>query len=114
MSLSDRIADAICRFAGDMRFVYLHVAVFGVWCATGLFGIDPYPYNFLTLVVSLEAIFLSTFILISQNKTAMIDRANAVKDLNIDTEALEVLKQLLRKTQKCDCNQDGSSSHDRP
>lgn len=114
MSRSDRIAGTICRFAGDMRFVYLHVAVFGIWCATGLFGIDPYPYNFLTLIVSLEAIFLSTFILISQNETAMIDRANAIKDLNIDTEALEVLKQLLGNLRQCECKQDGSSSHDRP
>lgn len=113
MDRSDRIADGICRFAGDMRFVYMHAVLFLVWCATGFFGMDPYPYNFLTLVVSLEAIFLSTFILISQNKTSELDRINAVKDLNIDTEALEVLKQLLRTTQKCDCKQDGSSSHDR-
>jgi uncharacterized membrane protein len=97
-----------------MQFVYLHAALFAVWCATGLFGIDPYPFNFLTVVVSLEAIFLSTFILISQNKTSAIDRENVLKDLSVDTEALEVLKKLLSSTKKCDCEQDGSSSYDRP
>ncbi len=63
-----KVADAITTFAGSMMFVYLHAAIFGVWCATGLFGADKFPFNFLTMAVSLEAIFLSTFVMISQNR----------------------------------------------
>ncbi len=71
--LQDRIADAITSFSGRMAFVYVHIVWFGVWILlnTGSFGIqpfDPFPYGLLTMVVSLEAIFLSTFVLISQNR----------------------------------------------
>jgi uncharacterized membrane protein len=61
----NRIADAITRFAGSMAFVYLHVIWFGAWIA---FGVEDYPYGLLTMIVSLEAIFLSTFVMISQNR----------------------------------------------
>ncbi len=65
---SDRAADAITRFCGSMGFVWVHVAWFSIWVAANAVPrfrhIDPFPFNFLTLVVSLEAIFLSTFILI--------------------------------------------------
>jgi uncharacterized membrane protein len=64
-SAQNRVADAITRFAGSMWFVYLHVAWFAVWI--GL-GIERYPYGLLTMIVSLEAIFLSTFVMISQNR----------------------------------------------
>lgn len=72
-SLQSRIADMITSFSGRMVFVYIHVVWFGLWILfnTGRFGIaifDPYPYGLLTMVVSLEAIFLSTFVLISQNR----------------------------------------------
>ena len=63
-----RIADAITAFCGNMLFVYVHVAIFAVWIGARGFGHDHYPFNFLTMAVSLEAIFLSTFILISQNR----------------------------------------------
>jgi uncharacterized membrane protein len=72
----DAWADSITAFAGSMRFVRLHVAWFALWIAVnvGLLGLehefDPYPFGLLTLVVSLEAIFLSTFVLISQNRQA--------------------------------------------
>lgn len=74
-SLQDRIADGITTFSGRMIFVYVHVLWFGVWIVvnTGKLGVhpfDPYPYGLLTMVVSLEAIFLSTFVLISQNRLA--------------------------------------------
>jgi uncharacterized membrane protein len=70
-SLQDRIADVITSFSGRMMFVYVHIFWFGAWILlnTGNFGIrpfDPYPYGLLTMVVSLEAIFLSTFVLISR------------------------------------------------
>jgi uncharacterized membrane protein len=61
----NRVADTITRFAGSMWFVYLHVAWFAVWI--GL-GVERYPYGLLTMIVSLEAIFLSTFVMISQNR----------------------------------------------
>ncbi len=61
----NRVADAITTFAGSMIFVYVHVIWFGCWIG---FGVEDYPYGLLTMVVSLEAIFLSTFLLISQNR----------------------------------------------
>ena len=64
-SVQNRIADRITAFAGSMRFVYLHVIWFGSWI---LFGVEGYPYGLLTMIVSLEAIFLSTFVMISQNR----------------------------------------------
>jgi uncharacterized membrane protein len=60
-----RMADAITSFAGSMAFVYLHVVWFGVWIG---FRLEKYPFGLLTMIVSLEAIFLSTFVLISQNR----------------------------------------------
>jgi uncharacterized membrane protein len=61
----NRIADAITRFAGSMAFVYLHVIWFAAWIG---FGVEAYPFGLLTMIVSLEAIFLSTFVMISQNR----------------------------------------------
>jgi uncharacterized membrane protein len=63
--LENRIADAITRFAGSMLFVYLHVVWFGAWI---ILRIEHYPFGLLTMIVSLEAIFLSTFVMISQNR----------------------------------------------
>jgi uncharacterized membrane protein len=64
-SLQNRVADQITQFAGSMLFVYVHVVWFGAWI---LLGIEGYPYGLLTMIVSLEAIFLSTFVMISQNR----------------------------------------------
>jgi uncharacterized membrane protein len=64
-SAQNRVADAITRFAGSMWFAYLHIAWFSIWIAL---GIERYPYGLLTMIVSLEAIFLSTFVMISQNR----------------------------------------------
>src|SRR6188472_4830415 len=63
----NRIADAITTFAGSMAFVYLHVIWFACWIG---FGVEKYPFVLLTMIVSLEAIFLSTFVMISQNRAA--------------------------------------------
>jgi uncharacterized membrane protein len=69
-SVQNRVADAITAFAGSMWFAYIHVALFGYWLATSghPFVDDPFPFGLLTMVVSLEAIFLSTFVMISQNR----------------------------------------------
>jgi len=64
-SAQDRVADRITMFAGSMAFVYIHIIWFGSWIAL---GVEKYPYGLLTMIVSLEAIFLSTFVMISQNR----------------------------------------------
>jgi uncharacterized membrane protein len=64
-SVENRIADRITAFSGSMRFVYIHVIWFACWIG---FGVESYPYGLLTMIVSLEAIFLSTFVMISQNR----------------------------------------------
>jgi uncharacterized membrane protein len=64
-SVQNRIADKITAFAGSMSFVYLHIAWFAAWI---IFGVEHYPFGLLTMIVSLEAIFLSTFVMISQNR----------------------------------------------
>jgi uncharacterized membrane protein len=74
-SVQNRISDTITKFAGSMLFVYIHVLWFGLWI--GL-GVEHYPYGLLTMIVSLEAIFLSTFVMISQN------RADAKRQLIAD------------------------------
>ena len=64
-SVQNRVADKITAFAGSMAFVYLHVLWFAAWI---IFRVEAYPYGLLTMIVSLEAIFLSTFVMISQNR----------------------------------------------
>jgi uncharacterized membrane protein len=64
-SVQNRIADQITAFAGSMWFVYIHIVWFSCWI--GL-GVEKYPFGLLTMIVSLEAIFLSTFVMISQNR----------------------------------------------
>ena len=64
-STENRVADQITRFAGSMRFVYIHTIWFAAWIG---FRVEPYPFGLLTMIVSLEAIFLSTFVMISQNR----------------------------------------------
>jgi uncharacterized membrane protein len=61
----NRVADRITAFSGSMLFVYVHIIWFGCWIG---FGVEKYPFGLLTMIVSLEAIFLSTFVMISQNR----------------------------------------------
>ena len=74
LSRQDRLSDAMTAFSGSMPFVYFHAVWFVAWllCNEGVFDksliFDPFPFGLLTLIVSLEAIFLSTFVLISQNR----------------------------------------------
>jgi uncharacterized membrane protein len=87
-NLQSRIADAITSFSGRMVFVYVHIVWFSVWILfnTGRFGVrmfDPFPYGLLTMIVSLEAIFLSTFVLISQNRLGEETESRADLDLHI-------------------------------
>jgi len=99
-----RVADRITDFAGSMQFVYLHIVWFGLWI--GL-GVEKFPYGLLTMIVSLEAIFLSTFVMISQN------RADAKRQVLADQqwhtvqeedhqnqELLELSQQILKLTKE--------------
>jgi uncharacterized membrane protein len=85
----DLLADGITRFAGSMSFVYLHVGWFILWILlnvgllSGALVFDGFPFGLLTLVVSLEAIFLSTFVMISQNREA--SRADIRAELDFET-----------------------------
>ena len=88
-TLQDRIADAITSFSGRMLFVYTHLVWFSMWLLlnAGILGtppFDPFPYGLLTMIVSLEAIFLSTFILITQNRMSQQAEHRADLDLHID------------------------------
>jgi len=90
-TFQERMADAITAFSGRMSFLYLHGLWFGLWLLlnTGWFGIrpfDPFPYSLLTMIVSLEAIFLSTFVLISQNRSGA--EADRRADLALHIELL--------------------------
>jgi uncharacterized membrane protein len=106
--LQSRIADAITSFSGRMIFAYVHVVWFGIWILlnTGRFGVrpfDPFPYGLLTMVVSLEAIFLSTFVLISQNRLGEETERRADLDLHI---GLLTEHELTRVLQMLDAIQD--------
>ncbi len=105
---ADRVAAAIARFCGRMTFVWLHVVFFAAWLTYNSLpwfkAFDPYPFTFLTLVVSLEAIFLSTFILISQNYDMRISERRNQLDLQINllaeqenTKTLQILERIARK-----------------
>ncbi|HKR52156.1 MAG TPA: DUF1003 domain-containing protein [Pseudonocardiaceae bacterium] len=87
-----RIADGITAFAGSMPFVYLHAVLFGIW----MLVIEPDPWPMLTLIVSLEAIFLSTFVMIGQNRQAAFQQAKADHDFNEQELELKTNTELTR------------------
>ncbi len=101
-SIQNRIADRVTAFSGSMWFVYIHILWFGCWI--GL-GVEKYPYGLLTMIVSLEAIFLSTFVMISQNRADA--KRQAIADQQWQTvknedkqneELLELSRQILELT----------------
>src|SRR6202040_3362759 len=100
-SIQNRIADVITRFAGSMAFVYFHIIWFAVWI---IFGIEGYPYGLLTMIVSLEAIFLSTFVMISQIRLSKEADRRADLDLHVgllgEAELTRVLRMLHAIQQK--------------
>src|SRR3954452_19225834 len=87
-----RIADVITRFAGSMPFVYIHAGAFAVWML--VFEKSPWPT--LTLIVSLEAIFLSTFVMIGQNRQGAYQQAKADHDFDVSEQELHVNTELTR------------------
>jgi uncharacterized membrane protein len=108
-SLQDKLADLITAFSGRVGFVYLHILWFAAWIswnlgALGAKPFDPYPFGLLTMIVSLEAIFLSTFVLISQNRMGAEADRRANLHLQIGllseheiTRALQMLEQIQAK-----------------
>ena len=87
-----RIADSITTFAGSMPFVYLHAVLFACW----MLFVESAPWPKLTLVVSLEAIFLSTFVMIGQNRQAEFQRAKADHDFTTEAQELRANTDLTR------------------
>jgi uncharacterized membrane protein len=107
-SVADRIAEFVARFCGSITFVWIHTVLFAVWIVWNVLPklphFDPYPFTFLTLCVSLEAIFLSSFILISQNYEMRISERRNQLDLQINllaeqenTKMLQMLDGIARK-----------------
>ena len=97
---ADRIAEHIAHFCGSMKFVWVHVIWFGGWILfnsiPGLPHVDPFPFTFLTLIVSLEAIFLTLFVLISQNRMSREADHRAELDLQVNVLAEQEATMVLR------------------
>lgn len=111
-SLKVRIADSIAEFSGTVTFVVIHAVIFALWIAInlGMFAsvgkFDPYPFMLLSVAVSLEAIFLSTFVLIKQNRMSQRADQRAHLDLQINllteqemTLVLQLLQKIARRLQ---------------
>jgi uncharacterized membrane protein len=101
-----RVADAITTFAGSMRFVYLHAVAFAVW----MLVVESNPWPKLTLIVSLEAIFLSTFVMIGQNRQAAFQQAKADHDfveqeqqLRLNTDMTKQIHELSKQIHATVC-----------
>jgi uncharacterized membrane protein len=104
-SVQNQIADVITHFAGSMPFIYMHVIWFTLWISL---GVENYPFGLLTMVVSLEAIFLSTFVMISQNRadakrqaladheweTVQLERQQNEQLITISEQILDLTKQV--------------------
>jgi uncharacterized membrane protein len=103
-SAQNQVADRITTFAGSMLFVYIHILWFGCWIG---FGVEQYPFGLLTMIVSLEAIFLSTFVMISQNRAdakrqALADQQwmTVQEEDRQNEELLDLSKQILALTKE--------------
>jgi uncharacterized membrane protein len=110
----DRAADQITAFAGSLQFVYIHIAWFTAWIIINVtpWAFDPFPFGLLTLIVSLEAIFLSTFVMISQNRESA--RSDTRSEVDFETNVLsEVWLEALASHLGLDVNQVYATAHDR-
>ena len=118
---SDTLADAIAEFTGSMPFVVLHLAWFGAWAVwnSGLlpFGrpFDPFPYQLLAVIVSLEGVLLVTFVLIKQNRMAYLSDRRAHLDLQInllaEREITHVLRLLQRVAERLEVRDGADAAH---
>ncbi|MGZ4745607.1 MAG: DUF1003 domain-containing protein [Oryzihumus sp.] len=105
-----KIADAITKFAGSMTFVYLHVLVFAGW----MLFVEKSPWPTLTLVVSLEAIFLSTFVMIGQNRAAAFQQEKANHDFVEQETELKTNTQLTREPRRASRTHSPETCRSRP
>ena len=117
-SFQDHVADWLTGWAGSMSFVWLHAIWFGVWIlwnegGLGVTPFDPFPYGLLTTIVSLEAIFLSTFVLVSQNRQGELADRRSELDLQINllteyelTRALTLIDRIAKKMDVTECDDD--------
>jgi uncharacterized membrane protein len=107
-TFADRIAEFVAKFCGSITFVWIHAVLFGGWVVWNVLPVlphfDPYPFIFLTLCVSLEAIFLSSFILIAQNYEMRVTERRSQLDLQINllaeqenTKILQLLDRMAKK-----------------
>jgi uncharacterized membrane protein len=116
-SWRDRLAEGISNFAGSMTFFHLHVVWFGVWILLNcgllhvphLTDFDPFPFGLLTMIVSLEAIFLSTFLLITQNRQGRLSERRAELGLQVDmlaeqkaTKIIDMLDHIIEQLNRMD------------
>jgi len=100
-SLSERLSDRITAFSGSMLFILLHAIWFALWIAANLPGVpwprfDAFPFGLLTMIVSLEAIFLSTFVLVTQNRQAAAADRRARVDLQVNVIAEREVTRLIQ------------------
>ncbi|HXC50973.1 MAG TPA: DUF1003 domain-containing protein [Candidatus Limnocylindrales bacterium] len=115
-SRQERVADSITHFAGSMAFVYLHIVIFGIWIALdlGWFPIAPLDPTFVTiaLAASIEAIFLSTFVLISQNRMAALADKRADLGLQVSLLAEHEITRLVELVTEIGKKMHIDASHD--
>lgn len=112
-SWEQRLADRITAFCGNMKFVYFHFVWFGGWIAFNelpwVNPWDPFPYGLLTMIVSLEAILLSTFILISQNLQSVRSDRRAQRDYEVDKKAEREVQEIKSMLETIIANQKKNS-----
>lgn len=94
LSFGDRFADNVSNFVGSWSFVLIHVLWFSLWI---LLDIESFPFGLLTMTVSLEAIFLTTLVLMSQNRQAQRDRTQAEADYETNVKAEEEIEELQKR-----------------
>src|SRR5207249_5398305 len=103
LTVGQRIADVIAEFSGSIPFLVLNAVFFAVWLIVNAFpgiAFDPYPFGLLTMIVSLEAIFLSIFVLVSQNRQSDKDRVRSNIDYEVNVKAEMEVAYLHEKTDR--------------
>ncbi len=89
--MGDKIADAVADFVGSWKFLIIHICWFSLWIGM---KVEAFPYGLLTMVVSLEAIFLTTLVMMSQNRQSDRDRSQAAADYETNVKAKEEIEEL--------------------
>ncbi len=103
LSWSDKLAQQISNFVGNIWFVWIHALFFAGWIVWNVIledGWDPYPFVFLVLIVSLEAIFLSTFVLMAQNRESRENEIRDALDFEVDVKSGQDIEEIKRMVKK--------------